>query len=240
MKFEKYSKTFLHFYTTEIPELLAHFFKKEKFSLVDMGAGDGALLVALQLKGHLAGAKEVVAVDLSEERCKRLREHTNFNVICSDVTQVSMLVNQSFDYVVCTQVIEHVKEDKLLAEIKRVIKPGGYVYIASVVKKWYGWWYYRTAEGKWGLDPTHLREYSSKEAYESIIRAAGLNIIKTQLTPLKLSVIEFLVRRVFCSLFKVETINALFLKSKFADFLRRKINIHPPGYYIIETVATKP
>jgi len=239
MKFEKYSRTFLHFHRKEVPELLLKYLPERPFSLVDLGAGDGALLVALQHSGYITEAHKVSAVDLSPERCERLRRSTNFEVFCSDVTNIPSLGSGSFEYAICTQVIEHVDQGRLLAEISRILQPNGILYIASLVKKGYGWWYYRTAEGKWGIDPTHLREYASKEMFEGVLGSAGLKVLETRLTPLRLSVLEFLVRRVAVPLFRLTEVNAFFLQHGFIDFLRRNINIRPPGYSIIETVAMK-
>lgn len=237
MDFEQYSRTFLHFHTEEIPSLVAENLRGKEVDLVDLGAGDGALLVALKMGGYLESAKKVVAVDLSVERCKRLKEFTDFQVVCSDVTSIPELENNGFDFIVCTQVIEHVDQEKLLQEVKRILRPGGTLYIASLVKKSYGWWYYKTADGKWAMDPTHLREYASQEEFEGVIRAAGFTIKKTVLSPLKLSVLEFITRRIIVPLFRPASINSFFVKHPVMDILRRKINIHPPGYFIIETVA---
>ncbi len=239
MKFETYSRTFLHFHTEEVPELLIKYLPKNAFSLVDLGAGDGALLVALQRGGYLSYASNVTAVDLSAERCERLRQNADFHVLCSDVTNAPGLISASFDYVICTQVIEHVDQEKLLTEIKRIMSTNGMVYIASLVKKWYGWWYYKTSDGKWAIDPTHLREYASAADFEKVIREAGLEVVETKLSPLKLSVLEFIVRRIIVPLFHPQDVNDFFLKHHFANWLRNTINVRPPGYYIVESIAKK-
>jgi hypothetical protein len=89
------------------------------------------------------------------------------------------------------------------------------------------------------MDPTHLREYSSQEEFENVVKSAGFTIVKTELSPLKLSVLEFIVRRVVVPLFKPKNINAFFVKHPVLNYLRCKINIHPPGYFIVETIARK-
>lgn len=216
MDFNEYSQTFLHFHTDEIPDLLIKYLNGKDVTLVDLGAGDGALLVALKLSGHLVNSNKVVAVDLSTERCDRLRQYTDFQVICSDVTHIPEIMEHSIDFVICTQVIEHVDQIKLLEEISRILKPDGTVYIASLVRKWYGWWYYKTAAGKWAMDPTHLREYASKEEYEGVIKSAGFHVAETKLSPLKLSVFEFLLRRLIVPIFKPKGINSFFLKHPLA------------------------
>lgn len=235
MKFEAYSKTFLHFYTAEIPKLVKRYLSRG-MSLADLGAGDGALLVALANENLLDTSAQMIAVDLSEERCSRLRENTDFQVICADVTDIPQLQSNSIDFVICTQVIEHVEEMALLSEIKRIMKKDGTLYIASVIKKKYGWWYYKTRTGDWGLDPTHLREYRSKEHFEEVIKNAGLKVIESEVTKLKLSVAEFIVRRGLAKISN-KNFNGIFLKNKMLDYIRKKININPPGYYIIETIA---
>jgi 2-polyprenyl-3-methyl-5-hydroxy-6-metoxy-1,4-benzoquinol methylase len=237
MDFEQYSRTFLHFHTEEIPALVTENLRGKEVDLADLGAGDGALLVALKMGGYLDKAKKVVAVDLSKERCERLKNYTDFEVVCSDVTSIPELEEHSFDFIVCTQVIEHVDQDKLLHEIKRILRPGGTLYIASLVRKSFGWWYYKTAEGKWAMDPTHLREYASKEEFENVIRTAGFTIERTVLSPLKLSVLEFIARRFIVPIFNPKNINAFFVKHPFINYLRRKIYIHPPRYFIVETIA---
>ena len=240
MDFNTYSKTFLHVHSVEIPELLASVLrKKSSITIADLGAGDGSLLVGLKLQGHLKNAKKVIAVDLSEERCLRLKQIKGFSVVCADVTKVDKLKNNTIDLIICTQVIEHVDQYKLLQEIKRLLRPDGILYIASIVKKPYGWWYYKTAKGEWALDPTHLREYKSKEEFESVLVSSGFKIMQTKLSRLKLSIIEFILRRLIVPIFKPKNANAYFLKYRFMNFLRKNINIYPLGYFIVEVIADK-
>ena len=239
MKFENYSKSFLHFYTESIPDLVLKHIPKAEFALADLGAGDGALLAGLQLGGYLEKASNVVAVDISKERCDRLSRISDFEVLCSDVTNMPTLKSKAYDFIVCTQVIEHVDEDSLLNEIKRLLADDGKLYIASLIRKKHGWWYYRTKNGKWGLDPTHLREYASQKEFESVLKKAGFNVVDVSVTSLGLSVMEFLIRRVIVPVFKAKDINDFFLRHRFMNFLRKKMTIHPPGYYIIEAVVLK-
>jgi len=240
MDFKTYSRTFLHFYSVEIPKLLADILqKKSNITIADLGAGDGSLLLGLKVEGYLKNSKKVIAVDLSEERCSRLKQIKGLSVVCSDVTNIPKIKNSTVDLIICTQVIEHVDQYKLLEEIKRLLKPNGTLYIASIVKKSYGWWYYKTAKGDWALDPTHLREYKSKEDFESVLKRSGFKIQKTELTQLKLSIIEFIFRRIVVPIFKPKNINEIFIKYQLLNLLRKHLNVYPPGYFIVETIARK-
>lgn len=234
--FKNYSKTFLHFHTDEIPSLLLKYIQKKDMNLIDLGAGDGALLVGLRLGNFLTNSSKITAVDISEDRCNRLKD-LNFDTICSDVTSLPMIKDNSYDFIICTQVIEHVDEKKLLDEIKRILNKDGSMYIASIVKKSYGWWYYKDKKGNWAMDPTHLREYASKEHFESILKSHGFNVKESKLSHLKLSILEFIMRRIIAPIFKNKNLNSIFMKSKILNMLRKKINVYPPGYYIIESIV---
>jgi|APLak6261677118_1056115.scaffolds.fasta_scaffold00910_3 ubiquinone/menaquinone biosynthesis C-methylase UbiE len=252
MKFEDYSRNFLFFHDEAIPELLEKYLPSEDYSLADLGAGDGVLLAALQHAGHLEKAKSIVAVDLSEDRCDRLRQCTDVTVICSDVTDIPEIESSKLDFIISTQVIEHVDEDKFLHEIERLLKDSGTAYIASLVSEkgadknymlkygWrYGWRFYKNSEGRCLVDPTHLREYESKDHFVSVIENAGFRVVESRLSPLKLSVLEFIMRRVIVPILKPSDPNGFFMKNKMLDYLRKNIKLQPPGYYLVEAVAVK-
>lgn len=252
MKFEDYSRNFLFFHDEAIPKLLEKYLPSQEYSLADLGAGDGVLLAALQHSGHLEKAKSIVAVDLSEDRCDRLRQCTDVTVICSDVTDIPKLESTQFDFVISTQVIEHVDESRFLHEIERLLKDNGKVYIASLVSEYgsdknymlkygwrYGWRFYKNSDGRCLVDPTHLREYESREHFVSVIEKAGFQVVESQLSPLKLSILEFLMRRVIVPIFKPKDPNRFFLKSEVLDYLRKNIKLQPPGYYLVEAIAVK-
>ncbi len=254
MKFEEYSRTFLHFHEEEIPSLLLkHLPTETDFSLADLGAGDGVFLVSLQRAGLLKRASSVLAVDLAEERCERLRQCSDIEVICSDVTDIPQVKNDRFDFVISTQVIEHVEEQKFLREIDRVMRPGGTLYIASLISSlgrdsrfmlkygWrYGWRFYRRVPGRWFVDPTHLREYDSEEQFVGVIREAGFQILEVKLTPLKRSIVDFLLRRVIVPICNPKDVNGVFLRHPWLNWIRQRFQLRAPGYFIVEAIVKKP
>ena len=72
--------------------------------------------------------KRTVLADLSEEAMR--------NVVCDSkvVTSITAMAfdTASFDCVLCSEVLEHVSDDlKALAEVRRVLKPGG-ILVATV------------------------------------------------------------------------------------------------------------
>ena len=137
MDFKKYSESYINFYTDKPPsDIFEGFFNKNKsgFSIVDLGCGDGSLIFSLY-RNNLKDAEKIIGVDLSPERIERLKlqKIPNLEAICSDACNVKQLENNSIDYVLNSGVIEHVEDDrKLLAEIHRMLKKEGLVYIMTI------------------------------------------------------------------------------------------------------------
>lgn len=81
-------------------------------------------------------AKQVVGIDIDEEQlanAKRDNKHSNVTFETMDATQMTF-ADGSFDAAVASEVIEHIDDahqHKLLSELKRVVKPGGMIFIST-------------------------------------------------------------------------------------------------------------
>lgn len=92
--------------------------------ILDFGCGAGELVVCLRNAGY-----QVYGVDLSE----LWAENVAAAIFAGDVLRVIEsnpyripFENQSFDVVISDEVFEHVQDyDQALAEVRRVLKPGG-------------------------------------------------------------------------------------------------------------------
>ena len=228
MDFEKYSKSGTQFYSEVIPSMLLKFVKNVKWnSYIDLGCGDGSLLYALNNKGFFDG-KSVYAVDLSELRINKVKK-INKNFICyiSDTCDLKNIEDGSIDFVTTTQVIEHVEDDEaMIKEIRRILNSNGIVYISTVFKKRYAWYFYR-CNGKWTLDPTHVREYTKDSQLADIIRNNGFKIVYNDKSLIKMPIIDFILR-------KIGSKKNVFQNSFLANL--RKICIPVFGYYNWEII----
>jgi 2-polyprenyl-3-methyl-5-hydroxy-6-metoxy-1,4-benzoquinol methylase len=91
------------------------------------GTGYGSELI------NVAGASEVVAIDRSEAALDLARATVSEGVTCQlgDVAELSF-ADDSFDAVVCFEVIEHVDDpDRVLDEFARVLRPDGLLIVSS-------------------------------------------------------------------------------------------------------------
>ncbi len=100
--------------------------------LLDLGCGMGGLSTALALEGA-----KVTSLDYNRAYCEitRLRGK-RYNLRFDPVNAAGEhlpFADAAFDTVVCMDVLEHVQQpEKLLAEISRVLAPGGLAYITAI------------------------------------------------------------------------------------------------------------
>jgi len=232
MNFSKYSKKYIHYYDDNIPKMLEFLFNNNRVNKVaDLGAGDGAALYALKNKGYLKNLEEVIAIDLSQDRINRIKDiDKNIFCIVGDASNLSKTYNSVLDLVISMQVIEHVpNEETFLDEICRALKPKGLLYLTTVFKKKYAWYFYRN-NGKWVLDPTHLREYRERSQLIKIIEKCNFKVLKESRAIYKFPLTDFFFRRLGCK-------NDMY-KNRFLNFLR-KVKIPIFGYYNWELVLKK-
>ena len=113
--------------------------------------------------GYIETAKEVWAVDLSKVRISHIQHlrSTKVKIIKADAQSLEGVPDNYFDLVISTQVIEHVENDvEMLESLYRIARPGAIIYIDTVFKKRYGFYFYKNRMNKHVLDPTHEREYT--------------------------------------------------------------------------------
>jgi SAM-dependent methyltransferase len=165
--------------------------------LADLGAGDGGTLWPLDHAGLVE--ETIYAVDISETHvalCERLSPKVRG--VVSDVARVAQLPDESVDAVVSSQVIEHLPDDRVLApEIARVLRPGGWFYVSSVIRGPHAFWFYKgkaPAPERWQLDPTHMREYTSEDHFRSVLTHPDLDLETVRSSQLKFPLTDFVFR----------------------------------------------
>jgi SAM-dependent methyltransferase len=228
-----YSQTQIHF-LTKPPEWLPLLDRvRRPHVILDLGAGGG--LNSMFLRRALREAF-IVALDLSFIRCLNCRQATGVDVVCSDALGLPF-PDDTFDLVLSTQVIEHVPDDRAFArEAGRVLKRGGTIIISSVLRRPYGWYFYRN-RGQWVLDPTHLREYRSREEFLSLF-GSGFRILESAVDAIRFSPAHFVYRLLIRAGLIRTPDPEIFSRSAIARFLEKWV-FRVPGYRAITAVVLK-
>ena len=113
---------------------------------IGTGMGYGIKVVA-------PSAKEFITIDKSEAYAETLPENTSFRQMVAPPLQFE---DESFDYVISFQVIEHIKQDKeFVKEVSRVLKKGGKFIVSTP-----------NAPMSLTRNPWHVREYRGEELRE--------------------------------------------------------------------------
>ena len=233
LEFENDARRFPQYYSeSPTPPLLEQYLRSASFeSFLDCGCGDGDLVRSLGYAGLLE-KKKVFAVDLSQTRIERVRAAVPWIHASVDSAETLRTIeDKSIDFFTSTQVIEHVDDRAMLASIARVTRPGATVYLTTVWKKWYSWYFFRNNTGNWVLDPTHIREYRSDAELLDLVDPKIFYVLENVKVPVTYPIMDFLVRRAGITngrIFENRAMNAA-----------RKIKIPIVGFYIWELVLRR-
>jgi SAM-dependent methyltransferase len=137
-----------------------------ELDLLDYGCGDGKYFPYWRERG-LADHR-IHGLDVSKVRIERCRSLGFKNAKVLDPGQPLPYANDSFDIVNCMEVIEHIPAEqgsRTIAEISRVLRPGGFLLISTPnypIKRFYDL-FDACFHGKWARvrdDPTHVTYFN--------------------------------------------------------------------------------
>ncbi|MDD5638489.1 MAG: methyltransferase domain-containing protein [Candidatus Pacebacteria bacterium] len=186
MKKEEIKQFYENYHTKGIINPVADFMQKERCDylrfllknisgeilIIGCGSQDDMSIISERCEG--------VGIDISAEAVKKSKEkYPRFEYFVADATNLPFPDN-SFDCVVCSEVIEHIPEDeKVLSEAKRVLKNKGTFIVTT--PNWLSWYGLarKTAEklfkrpftaGDQPIDnwstPSHLKQKLTKYGFE--------------------------------------------------------------------------
>lgn len=122
--------------------------------VLDVGAGSGVFAIQYP---------NVTALDLSPRKVRYLAQF-NRNSLCAGAGELPF-PNECFATVVCSEVIEHTTDDRILTECARVLQPGGVLIVGTPD---YGSWQWPLIESIYrAVHPTgyadeHVNKYTEK------------------------------------------------------------------------------
>jgi SAM-dependent methyltransferase len=118
--------------------------------VLDLGCGNGGLLSVLARRGHRA-----IGVDLLGEGLVQARRREPDAWLARAEAGRLPFADGVLDAVLALDVLEHVDDRRVLAEIRRVLRPGGALIAAAPAAPWL--WSYRDE------DAGHRRRYSRSQ-----------------------------------------------------------------------------
>ena len=111
---------------TYIPE-----FDLSNACVLDIGCGDAGVLIAIAEQGARTAGIELDEKSLERGRL-RAKEHGVAVELRPGVAEALPWDDATFDLVILDNVLEHVRDrEKTLAEIRRVLRPGGFLYMVT-------------------------------------------------------------------------------------------------------------
>ena len=113
---------FLKAQKTDLRKQLTHL---PQGNLLDIGTGTGKFLGSFE-------KHQITAIDISRKMLQRAKQdHKNIHFQLMDGEQLQF-ENNSFDYVIICHVLSVTSEpDRMIREVKRVLKPGGKLFILN-------------------------------------------------------------------------------------------------------------
>ena len=116
----------------QYPEIIKRILKliKPHSSLIDLGCGNGVFLN--KVKQNIKDMK-LMGLDMSSVAIQQLKEFYNISGIVSKLPEIPYpIIDNSFDYVVMMEIVEHVDDEKeLMNNAFRILKPGGKIIVTA-------------------------------------------------------------------------------------------------------------
>jgi len=132
------SKSWNNFRRNPFPKRIFYLSKSwKRGKIVDIGCGNGRNLIPFAKKGFSCDAVDfsIDMIKFAKSRFRKLGLKCKFHV--SNMNKLPFKDN-NFDYIICVASFHHLNkfdQEKALKEFKRILKPGGEMYI-TVWNKW--------------------------------------------------------------------------------------------------------
>jgi 2-polyprenyl-3-methyl-5-hydroxy-6-metoxy-1,4-benzoquinol methylase len=241
MRKNKYSKDYIQLPGNTLPKELVKIIKTEKNAkVIDVGCGDGVTIESL-IKGDILSKNNIFGIDIDLRRVKEsIKRNKGVEFFFGDLKDLPRSRGK-FDILYSLMVIEHVENDyDFLKTTIKVLKPSGWIFISTILKKKWAWYFYKNSNGKTVLDPTHVREYFFVNDILPKFKKVGFRNLNYSKVPFKVSLIELCFKAMIrVNILKTNHVRSLFDNSVFLNLIRRRVEVIIPGYYEVDIWGQK-
>jgi glycosyltransferase involved in cell wall biosynthesis len=227
-----YSDYSSQYYGMKIPSVLERYLRKSIYkSLLDLGCGDGSLLFVLKKNGFFKD-KKIYAIDNSKKSINIVKRiDKSINAFVDNAENIKSIKKNTIDFLISTMVIEHVDDKKMVEQINKITNKNGIIYITTVYKKPYGWYFYRRGD-KWVMDKTHLREYMQDKDLLKLFDNKSYKLLENNKSLIWFPMVDFIIRKLMVKN------RSIFVENKIFNILR-SIKVPIIGYYNWELIFKK-
>lgn len=146
--------------------------------VLEVGCAEGATGADLKKNGC---ASEVVGIEMSPEAASVALKRLD-HVVCGDLEKLTLqepcFTEDSFDYIICGDVLEHLNDPwQQLERLSKLLKPGGKIIVSLPNIRYYEVSLPLVFRGDWTyqesgiLDSTHLRFFTQKTSVQMLLKA---------------------------------------------------------------------
>lgn len=236
-----YADSHIHFAGRLFPNSLLKIFGARPIRrLLDMGCGDGAVLSDFQKNKNLRKTS-LYGIDIDKKRVERAIYNVPEAIIQQSSAELTPFKDSFFDFIFSWMVIEHVDNDQeMMNEIKRILSKKGKVFLATILKKPWGIYFYRNESG-FILDPTHKREYPSKEQLLELFYKSGLKVEGVWIQQNSYSFVDIILQILTkLKILKPSRSQLLMISNNpFLTWMHHHIRLPVPGYFQLMVLASK-
>lgn len=205
--------------------------------VVDLGCGAGGNNIFF----HQINPKiKYIGIDISQEALKKAKFINCYknSVFIQKNLFKNTLPKNSYSLVYCSQLLEHIKNDKtFIKKIYQSLKPSGNLIISTVYKKKNAIYFYKNYLGERVLAPDHNNEYTKIDTLLNLLSKTDFKIIDYDLTLFRYPLIDVFLKPI-TKIFQNKSLNK-FVNSSFIMFLRYYLVIPIFGFYNFQIIAKK-
>jgi 2-polyprenyl-6-hydroxyphenyl methylase/3-demethylubiquinone-9 3-methyltransferase len=116
-------------------EFIKRHTKLQGIKVIDIGCGGGILSESLARAGAIVSAIDLAQQSIEIAKLHLFESNLDIDYQCIDIASIAEQKQQSFDVVVCMELLEHVNDKaEIIANCSKLLKIGGMAFFSTLTK----------------------------------------------------------------------------------------------------------